>query len=543
MLYTQIKNLTLTFLLTCIFSMQGWTQKTDTIKGYVSFLSSKNIYVKFESTKSIKTGDTLFIKGEQGLVAALIVITKSSTSCVCNPITESKFPIQTEIYFKHDQVVIQETPKEKPVKEIMEVKQETEEKQTFEFNTSAIKKPASEWKGRLSIASYSNISSNNHQPSHRLNYTLSLNGNQIGKSKFSFETYISFRHKIDEWYKVKENINNALKIYSLAIKYSFANDMDVYLGRKINYNLSSMGAIDGIQLEKRFDRLVIGAVAGSRPDLGDYSLNMKLVQMGGYVGYKLDIGNKFNSQNTLALVEQLNHGNTDRRFLHFQHTSTIFNNLSIFSSLEFDLFEKLNEVKANTFRLTNLYLTMRYRVSRKLSISASYDARSDIIYYETYKNRIDSLLEYETRQGLRLQFNYQPFRFVSLGCSGNLRFQKDNQNDSKNVNAYLTYSKVPWIGCSINLTGNYLLTDYMESKSYGINLSRDVFKSRIYADVYYRKVDYQYTSFESAFGEQIVGMNLLLLLNKKISFNVYGEESFEQSSRYLRINLRAMLRF
>jgi hypothetical protein len=265
--------------------------------------------------------------------------------------------------------------------------------------------------------------------------------------------------------------------------------------------------------------------------------------MGGYVGYKLDVGNKFNSQNTVALVEQLNHGNTDRRFLHFQHTSTIFNNLSLFSSLEFDLFEKLNEVKANTFRLTNLYLTMRYRVSRKFSISASYDSRSDIIYYETYKNRIDSLLEYETRQGLRLQFNYQPFRFVSLGCSGNLRFQKDNQNDSKNVNAYLTYSRVPWINCSINLTGNYLLTDYMESKAYGINVSREIFNSNIYADVYYRKVDYQYTSFESTFGEQIVGLNLTFRLNNKISFNVYGEESFEQSSKYLRINLRAMLRF
>ena len=544
MFYTQIKKLPLVFL--CIgflFAIQGYSQNTDTlIKGYVSFVSSKNIYVKFESTKAIKTGDTLYLKNENGLVAALVVINKSSTSCVCTPLNDFQFATSTEIFSRNLNLTKKELVKDVSAKDNV-FKNQQSQKDTNSIKKTTIKKPANEWKGRLSIASYSSISNNTNKPSHRLNYTMSLNGNQVGESKFSFESYISFRHKIDEWNKVKENINNALKVYALAVKYNFAGNMDVYLGRKINFNLSSMGAIDGIQIEKKYRNFIFGAVAGSRPDWGDYSLNMKLFEMGGFVGYNLDIGNKMSSQNTVALVEQQNHGNTDRRFLHFQHTSTIFRDVSVFGSMEFDLFEKINEVKSNTMRLTNLYLTMRYRVSRKLSISASYDSRSDILYYETYKNRIDSLLEYETRQGLRLQFNYQPFRFVSIGCSGNMRFQKDNQNDSKNVNAYLTYTKVPLLNCSVNLTSNYLMTDYLTSNSYGINISRDIFKAKVYGDIYYRKVDYQYANIESSFGEQIVGINLSYRHNNKISFNLYCEESFEQSSRYMRVNLRAMLRF
>jgi hypothetical protein len=525
-----------------LFSTSIFSQSRDTmIKGVISFVSPKNTYVKFDNTNAIKNGDTLYISTEPGLKPVFVVINKSSTSCVCTPLTELKLTQSTELLFKYSYVPVSEASRQvsKPPKEIVKNPEQDTSKKIQK--TSSVKD--NDWKGRLTLSSYSGFSDIIKTPSHRLTYTLSLGGDRIGKTGLSIESYISFRHKIGEWYKVKENINDALKIYALAARYQFKNNLEVSLGRRINYRLSSMGAIDGIQVEKGFQHFIIGVVAGSRPDYYDYGVNLKYFETGAFIGHNLNIGNKLNIENTLAIVNQLNHGKTDRRFLHFQHSSTLFNNLSLFSSMEFDMYQKINDVESNTLRLSNIYLTLRYRFSRKLSFSASYDARSFIIYYETDKNAIDRLLEEATRQGLRLQINYQPFRMLSLGVSGNLRFQKDHLNESKNLNGYLTYSNIPLLNCSVNITSNYLQTQYLESKVIGLTLSRDIISSRVYGDVYYRLADYNYFNSEYGSTQRMIGLNLSYRVNNTLSFNAYGEETFEQNSRYLIVNLRAMLRF
>ena len=62
-------------------------QETDfVIEGKVSFMTSKNIYVKFESTEKIKVGDSLWISSS-GL-PCLLVKNKSSNSVVCSIIND-----------------------------------------------------------------------------------------------------------------------------------------------------------------------------------------------------------------------------------------------------------------------------------------------------------------------------------------------------------------------------------------------------------------------------------------------------------------------
>ena len=156
-----------------------------------------------------------------------------------------------------------------------------------------------------------------------------MNAQNIGNSKLSAEVYIDFVHKINEWSEIKADIFNGLKIYNLALNYEFNKNNKIWLGRKINPRISNMGAIDGLQYELRLKSFTIGVVGGFRPDYLNYSFNAKLLQFGGYLGH--DYSNKNGSmQTTLAFINQMNNGKTDRRFAYFQHTNALIKNLYFF---------------------------------------------------------------------------------------------------------------------------------------------------------------------------------------------------------------------
>lgn len=521
-----------------IRSINAQTQP-DLLSGKVSFVSSKNVYVKFPSTKNIQLGDTLFLNSNNQIQAALIVTNKSSSSCVCTPLSDIKFSLGQQIVSKREQVISKTPEREKLHEEGPVYKLE----ETTPTRKDSTKRKQDVFRGRISLATYSNYSESTQKPAYRFNYTFSLTGSHVNNSKLSFDSYISFRHRTNEWYKVQENINNALKIYTLALQYSLSKSMDLFAGRRVNYRIASMGAIDGLQFEKRLKHFVFGSVLGSRPDLYDYSLNFKLLEYGAYAGHQITGKNGLNIENTLALINQMSSGNTDRRFIHVQHVSTLFKNLSIFGSMELDLYEKLNNQVSNTFRLTNLYITARYRFSRKFNISGSYDARNNVIYYETYKNNIDRLLEEETRQGFRLQLNYQIWRYISLGCSGNLRMQQSGKNESKNFNAYLNYSRIPILNASLNLNTSLLQTSYLQSYVSGASLSKDFYKGRFYTELYIRYIKYQYNSFEYNFNQKIVGASLSYRFNKNSSLAIYSEKTFDNQNNNLLLNARVMIRF
>ncbi|MBK8702299.1 MAG: hypothetical protein IPN33_00910 [Saprospiraceae bacterium] len=372
--------------------------------------------------------------------------------------------------------------------------------------------------GRISAASYSNLSSYSGD-SHRMQYTFSMQANHIGDSKLSIENYITFRHTIGEWNEVQENLGNALKIYSLDAKYDFNPTTNLVFGRKINSKISSMGAIDGLQFEKGMGRFLVGALAGSRPDYADYGINPDLLQFGAYVGLVSADKEKF-QQSTLAFVEQKNNGQTDRRFIYFQHSDALMKNLNIFVSAELDLYKKINNEIQNTASLTNIYFSLRYKLSKKINISASYDNRKNIIYYESYKNFIDQLIDDETRQGLRFNINYRPLKKLTVGANASWRFQKSGANDAKNLNAYLTYSRIPGLNASATLSANLLQTGYLDSKIFGLKIAKDIIAGKFNGEIYYRYVDYQYKNYEFSVNQHIAGLSFAVNITRKLGFYI-----------------------
>jgi hypothetical protein len=517
--------------------------ETAFLKGTVSFISSQNVYVKFESTEKINIGDTLFIKKENKFSPALVVKNKSSISCVCTSLLTEKFKASDEIFSQH--IIKKEEPisiKDKIEEAPVAGKQNAVTEETPTPDAQGEKKIRQDINGRISAASYSNLSSYSGD-NHRMQYTFSMQANHIGDSKLSLENYITFRHTLGEWNEVQENLGNALKIYSLDAKYDFNPTTNLVFGRKINSKISSMGAIDGLQFEKGMGRFLVGALAGSRPDYADYGINPDLLQFGAYVGLVSVNKEKF-QQTTLAVVEQKNNGQTDRRFVYFQHSDALMKNLNIFVSAELDLYKKINNEVQNTASLTNIYFSLRYKLSKKINISASYDNRRDIIYYESYKNFIDQLIDNETRQGLRFNINYRPLKKLTVGANASWRFQKSGANDAKNLNAYLTYSRIPGLNASATLSANLLQTGYLDSKIFGLKMAKDIIAGKFNAEIYYRYVDYQYKNYEFSVNQHIAGLSFAVNITRKLGFYIYYEGTFDNQDRtFNRVNAKIIQRF
>lgn len=510
------------------------------LNGAVSYITGKSIYVKFESTTGIEKGDTLFTLNDGKLVPALIVQHKSSISCLCNPIGDLSFKVSDIIISNRSDLKINDAPKIQPENQI--------EKDVNEMVLTAAKtenpnpKSSQKINGRLSLSSYSNFSNAAGNDLHRFRYTLSMKAYNVSDSKISAETYISFSHKLNQWDVVQDNLNNALKIYSLAINYAFNETTSLWAGRKINPKIANVGAVDGLQFQKQFNHFFVGAVAGTRPDFQDYGFNPNLFEYGAYIGQSNKVKNGF-VQTSLAFFEQRNSSKIDRRFVYFQHSNSSLKNINIFSSFELDLYKLENGEPKNTVSLIGLYLSTRYRFSRRLSFFGSYDSRQNVIYYETFKNYADRILQLASRQGIRFRINYRPINYLNLGLTVGTRFRKDDPRPTKTINGNATYSRIPGINASFTLSTNLMQTSYLNGQVFGARLSKDILQGKLYTSLNYRWVNFNYINSISNLKQNIGEIDFSYHFNKKLYLSVNFEATFQEKDNFNRVYLNLRRKF
>lgn len=529
----------LTLLLLLCLSTFAFGQKM--IKGSITFRSSQNIYVAFENTEGIQAGDTLFTEVKGWNVPVLLVKSLSSTSCLCLPISNlkidetgfilAKVPADEETLPTHqtsDDLEVNKAVNADAIHAVTQVKKET--------------KPVPRFDGRIALTSYTNLladtSNKLNRYTQRLRYNLSFNAQNIDSSAFSAETNISFSHLLNGW----KGIADALKIYSLAVNYRAGKNSFVTFGRKINLNMANIGAVDGLQYEYTHKTMTYGFLAGSRPDYDNYGFNPNLQQFGAFISQNIQKDNG-NMQTSLAVFNQMNRFKTDRRFGYFQHSNALLKNLNLFASAEIDFYTMVNMHPKSTFDLTSTYISLRYKPFDKLSLSLSYDARKNIYYYETFKNLIDSVLDKESRQGLRFNFNYRPFKKVIWGGNAGYRYSKSDLTPSVNANTFLSYTEIPWIDAYATLDVTYIKSSYLNGMVYGASLSRDLLDSKLYGELKYRLVNYDQNNSTSTLMQNIAECSLSWRIAKKMMLSVDVEGTLESSGNSLRVYMNLTRRF
>jgi hypothetical protein len=517
------------------------------MEGSVSFITSENVYVRFKSTEKIMIGDTLYKIKSGNQVACLVINQKSSTSCVTTPVNQCVVSKGETMDFKLP--LVKQKQKDKEVeKDTLEIKSDTIFKEP-NLKTDSLEEEGKPYfkqkiRGRVSVSSYSNLSALPNKDRHRAMGRLSLSAMHINNSKWSFETYMTYRQNFIEDTVPTNYKTKFFNVYNLAIRFDVDSTMSLTLGRKINRKISSVGAIDGLQAEKHFGRFYAGAIVGSRPGIFDYSFNPNLFQFGVYGGVQTRT-NKVFSETTVGFLEQRNNSHLDRRYIYVQHASTILKNLRLFGSMELDIYMIENGKPSAKPRLTNFYFSGRYRFSRKISAMVSYDTRKHVIYYETIKTEVEKLLDDDiARQGLRFRLTYKPARFIYGGISYSKRFQVNNLNKSDNINVYIGHSKLPQLGGRLYLGYNFNQSIYLQMNILSVRYSREIVRNKLDGYIYYRFVDYNYRNVEQKTPNQnYVGLNLGYKIAKTIWFSALGEISMREQQNNFRINTKLIKRF
>lgn len=521
------------------FQLHG--QALESLPGKVSFISSHNVYVKFISTDGILPGDTLFIPSDKDLVPALLVNNLSSTSCVCTLISSENLT-QGQLIIARLKPSLSEASDKVSDTLLTNTEAFSSSDSTKIQNPKVIQKRNN---GSISVNSYSDFSNTKSDDSQRFRYTFSFRSDSIAQSGLSFDSYVSFKYKSGDL--ADSNVFDALKIYGLSLRYDLNKSSHLSLGRRINPKISNIGSFDGLQIEKSFGRVTVGAISGFRPDYEDFGFNGKLFQYGGYFSLSSNVAGKY-TESSIAFMQQMNNSKTDRRFMYFQHSNSIIKNLYFFSSIEIDLYQLIQDSlnsrqSQNKFIPTGLYLSLRAKLARNLSLTGSYDARKNVIYYETFKSFIDRVIEDEMRQSFRLQANYRMTRDLMIGLQSGFRLVKTDPHSSKNLYGYLTYSHIPGIKASGTLSATILQTSYLNGRIYGINIYRDFLKGKLSTSLGFRYVDYLIPENKLDIIQNIGEINLSLQLPERITVAVSYEGTFEIQDSYNRIYVQLRKRF
>lgn len=493
----------------------------NTLQGKVTYITSNSVYVRFADTGNINVGDTLKVPRGSTATACLIVKNKSSSSCVATPVKGCDLKVGDLITYRP--AVAEKGTGAAPARVVTQPAKDDS------------KRSIEKIRGSVSASSYSNLSAN-HGNTTKAMYRLSFYAPHINRSKFSFETYMNYRQTFTPGDSARPK--DVFNIYSLSMQFDASPTLSLVLGRRINPKVSSIGAIDGLQVEKSFGSFYLGLLGGFRPDVIDYSFNPDLLQYGGYIGLKSDTKGLY-STTTIGLMEQGNKGNTDRRYAYFQHSSSISQNLNVFAAFELDLYNQVTADSVGDPRLTNLFVSATYRISRKVDFGLSYSSRKKILYYETLKTEIERLLDDDVaRQGLRANANFRPINTVSLGVSYSKRFQANDLNKSDNINGYASWSKIPSIGGRLFVNYNRNTSNYMETSIWSFRHSRSLIKTKLDGDIYYRMVDYNYIASETITKQKYYGASLSYQVAKKLTLNVLGELAATAEEENYRIYAR-----
>lgn len=523
------------------------------MEGTVTFVTSQSVYVKFENTQQIDKGDTLFIRQSDMMIPVLVVNERSSLSCVCKPISQRTLAVNDKVFHitKLENQPAINPPAPRPLPPADTIPLPPADTSNIPSATSYMPqatstKPVQRISGFANIASYTNFSSAT-STSERMKYTVSFNTRNIRGTGLSFESYAVFVHDNNNWSEIQKDLFTGLKVYDLAFSYDFGKRYSLLLGRKINPKLSNMGAVDGLQYEMRFKPLSVGLLAGFRPDTGNYGFNANLFQAGGYFYNEFSV-KKSRFMTTLGFIDQWNHWKTDRQFIYFQHTNTIAGKINFYGAFDLDLYNQKYNSADSTFsktgpKLTNLYLSLNYRIIRQLSVAFSYSARQNIIYYETYKNYLDKLLEESTLQGYMVQITARPVNRLIIGATGAYRFMKTDPRPMKNIYGYISYSQIPGVLITPTVSYTWLETAYLNGQIISAGITRDFAKGKLATGLSYRYIKYTFSYDTENLPQNLFEADITWRIIRKLSLMIYWEGTFEQVDNFNRIFAQINYRF
>lgn len=538
-----------TLFILILFGSSGFLFAQEQKSGEVSYVTSNSVYVRFESTDGIAVGDTLFMEGQP----CLTVLRTSSVSVVTESISDCDVQVGSTVSAIAESTSQEEVEDEQPpiVQEPLEGTRDLPQDSTA---SDAQEGRFTEVGGRVSLASYNVYSQDGYIQGYSRNVArLSLDAENLFTPGLSFHTYGNYQTFIPLGNQPESRYPQAgrLNVYNgyLQYRYQSKENSDRWLeakaGRFINNRAASIGPVDGATFEVQNKNWFVGAIAGFRPDFQTFGTNPDLLTVGGYGGAEL-ISGRWQHSGTIGFMEQMNQGETDRRYIYLQHSSSYGGVLNFFASSEVDIYENFDTAQAqSTWKWSSIYLSANYRISRKLSLFASYDSRQQIIFFEQYDSQVEQLLDQNgIQQGYRARLNYNATPHWNFSVGYHQRLNTNSDAFGRNVQVYIAYRNLPWVGGSLSLRTHLNTSRYLQSEVASARYSRSIFNNKIDFNLYSRYLNYSYLVRERPVSASwYYGTEWSFSLGNSWTCGILAEYSMQKDQDIIRGNLRLIKRF
>lgn len=514
----------------------SYSQQKILLEGKITFQSSENIYAEFQSTDGIAVSDTIFFVINNIFKPLMTVQHISSKSVSGRKIGDVDVAngdrVVAFIYPVNDiesKVVLTEVKKDTTLTDIVPVIREIKYAKTDRYS-----------RGRVSVQSYSTVSNIGGDYA-RSRVVFSFFTNDIVGSRITFNNYITYNYSHQNRAGDNSFAKN-LKVYDLSLAYPINEKNKVEAGRFIASDLSNLGAVDGILFSADLSYFKGGVVIGSRPNFSDYGYNIKLPQAGLFISRK-DTAGSSSINNSFALFQQMNGNMIDRRFFYIQHSNDLIPFTTFFFSSEVDLYKKEIGESKTDFTPVSLYFSARVRPSKILSVDLSYDARKNVIYYETYKSFIDTHFVNETRHGFRFGTSVRIDKNIFTGITYGYRYSKSDPQASKSYNGYFAYNSLPLINSDAVVNFMYLNNYLSSGSNIGIKFNRTLFNGDLTAGLEYRYVNWKFHRNDLQLNQNILGAEVYYKLMQSLYLSVNYETIFAGTDRIGRVFAELTTRF
>lgn len=518
-------------LLTAVKS-HAQSKKQSTVEGRITFMTSRNLYVRFPSTKGLAPGDTVFLGDQRKKIPVMVIKYLSSESCSGEILGTAGLKtgerVYAEIYGPARPVVEKDISASPP--------DSASEESRREIPASAEVISGNSFRriyGGITANSYSSFSNfSTGSGNQRWYYSFALNGDNLMDSGLSFSSYMNYSYLGSQWKDLRVSPLRNLKVYDLTLSYR-SGDSRIWGGRHINPAISEVGPIDGIQFQTEAGPVVVGAALGSRPDYYTYGYNPSLFEIGGYVS-RADTFNDGNMTNTIGLFQQYNRMKTDRRFIYFQNVTNPSNDISFYLSGEADIFTLRNGSPSGDISLTDMYLSTFYTPANRISLSLSYSAQRNTIYYQTFGISVDSLLpsQNQLRHNMMLGATFRPFGSTFLRMSGGYSFQQGDVSPTRNLMASITQGNIPILELSATISFSTIKSGFMSGSMYGVRLLKYIPLNSTNVSLGYQQQKYTFGAGAGNSVQDQLDLTLNTRLLGRMFLNLYYQGIFSGSTTF-----------
>jgi hypothetical protein len=235
------------------------------------------------------------------------------------------------------------------------------------------------------------------------------------------------------------------RIYEFSLSYGGGDNATSFqVGRILPHHLTRVGYVDGAAVDRHLGAgWHLGLSGGAKPRWQYSSNEVSLQKYGGYIGYENRARKDIQFEQYAVVAGEYHGGEISRELVDLEGSLNLGSSLWFNNQFEIDINRGWRKEKSGrSFDLSSVYLSARWRLSKRVSLGSSYDTRRNYWTY-TQQSIADSLFDDQLRRGARADFNLNLPHQFNLNSQIGYRKAADEPDPTVSLVLYASKAGIP----------------------------------------------------------------------------------------------------